>query len=156
ARSPRAGGRRADGERHQEIADGGGRPAGGTSGRPRRIEWIAGFPWIAVRDLAGHGLPHQHPPRLARERDARRVAPGPVALVNGRPHLGRHVAGVDDVLDAERHAGERAARAGLVLSTRALDNLRRIEKLPREPLRLALLDALQARAYDRFARRGPG
>ncbi len=59
-------------------------------------------------------LPSSSAAGLARQRDAGGVALRLPAFVDRRAPFGRHVLRVDDVLDAERHAGERALGAGLV------------------------------------------
>ena len=71
---------------------------------------LARLAGMVVRVLRGHGLAHDHGASGAQPRDDRRVPPRRAARPQGRAELGRHVAGVEDVLDADRHAVERAQR----------------------------------------------
>ena len=130
----RAGGLGADRERHHEVTHRRGRALRRAAGRARSIERVARLARKAVRELRRDGLAHEHAARLAGERDDRGVAAGPMAGVDGRAHLGRHVAGVYDVLDAERYAAQRAAPAAPVERPRLRERLLRVEVLPRQHL----------------------
>src|ERR1019366_4161892 len=79
------------------------------------------------------------------------VVPWLVTLVDRRAVLGRHVASIDDVLDAERHAGQWPALAAFVERARLRDHLVRVQVMPRLHLWLARSDALEAGARHRFA-----
>ena len=104
----RAGGLRADRERHHEIGDRGGRAARRAARRAREVVRVAGRAGMQVGEFGGDGLAEQQAAGLAGQRHAGGVALRLPALVDRRAPFGRHVGGVDDVLDAERHAGERA------------------------------------------------
>ncbi len=110
----RAGGLGADRDRHHEVGDRGGRAARRAGRRAGEVVRVAGRAGMQVGELGGDGLAEQHAAGLARQRDAGGVALRLAAFVDRRAPFGRHVEGVDDVLDAERHAGERAAPAALV------------------------------------------
>ena len=73
---------------------------------------LAVGPGCAQRELGGHRLAEHHRAGLARERDAGRVLRRPVAGIESasRSAVGMSC-GVDDVLDAERQAVQRSARA---------------------------------------------
>ena len=61
-------------------------------------------------ELGGHRLAEDDRAGLAQRRDARAVALAAKAVEQRRAVPGRHVAGFDDVLDADRHAVDRRKR----------------------------------------------
>ena len=105
-----AAGLRAERERHHGIAD----SRRGTSRRsPWRVLGVVRVPCLDRRgicELGRHRLSEDDSARGSGSGDASRVAPRAVAAIDGRAILGRHVGGVDDVLDADRDAVERAQR----------------------------------------------
>ena len=150
----RAGGLGADRERHHEVGDRGGRAARRAARRARGVVRVAGRAGMQVGEFGGDGLAEQHAAGLAGQRHAGGVALRPPALVDRRAPFGRHVGGVDDVLDAERHAGERAALAALV-DARAPPRCAcsAIDIGPGLDLALARRDAVEAGARHRLAGR---
>ena len=85
-----------------------GRAARRAAGRALGIVRIAGLAGMEIGVLRGHGLAHDHGAGRAQPGDRGRVAPRRAAGPQRRAELGRHVAGVEDVLDADRHAVQRA------------------------------------------------
>ena len=120
-------------------------------GRAGEIVRVAGRAGMQVGEFGGDGLAEQHAAGLARQRDAGGVALGLAALVDRRAPFGRHVEGVDDVLDAERHAGERAALAAVVEGAGRGKRRVRIDMRPGVHLALARGDAVEAGARHRLA-----
>ena len=80
--------------------------------RALRVVRIAGLAGMEVGVFGGHGLAHDHGAGRAQPRHRRRIAARRAAGPQRRAELGRHVAGVEDVLDADRHAVQRAGRPG--------------------------------------------
>ena len=78
----------------------------------RGIVRVGGRSGRHAGELAGDGLAEDHRAGGARRARRRRRRRRAVAAIDRRAHLGRQVDGVDDVLDADRHAVQRAARAG--------------------------------------------
>ena len=70
---------------------------------------VAGAARLGGGKLGGHGLADDDRARLAQCRDTRAVTLGSPAGEQRRAILGRHVSGLDDVLDAEWHAVNRGA-----------------------------------------------
>jgi hypothetical protein len=71
--------------------------------------------------------------------------------VNGRAPFGRHVEGVDDVLDAERHAAERPVLAVLVEGAGGGKRGLAVEMRPGVDFRFAYGDALKAGVHHGLA-----
>ena len=102
-----AAGLRAEREGDHEIAD---RRRRAARRSPRRVLWDhARVPRLYRRrigELGRHRLSEDDGARGSDSGDAGRVASGAMAAIDGRAVLGRHVGGVDDVLDADRgHRG---------------------------------------------------
>jgi hypothetical protein len=74
-----------------------------------------------------------------------------MSAVNGRAVLGRHVGGIDDVLDANGNASQRTALGILVERACLRHDKVGIEELPCLHRRLSRSDAFQAGARDCFA-----
>jgi hypothetical protein len=72
------------------------------------------------------------------------------AEVNGRAHVGGHVEGVDDVLDAERHAGKHTLGARAINCARLVERDFGIDKRPRLDLLVAFFDPLETIAHHGF------
>ena len=109
------------------------------------------LPGCRFANLVATVLPIQDAARLACERDTGGIALRTAAAMNWRAPLGRHVEGVDDILDAEGNTGERSAPAAAVECTRRRDRLIGIETGPGLDLVFARGDAFKARAHDGFA-----
>ena len=109
---------------------------------------IAGLAGAEQRHFGGHGLAHDHRAGLAQQRDRGAVAVRPAAGVQHGAVLGRHVGGVEDVLDADRNAVQRPHRlavgAGFVERARLAAGVLRIEKGPGLDVAVDLLDAGEA------------
>ena len=83
-----------------------------AAGRTLGIVRIAGLAGIEIGILGGHGLADDDRAGRAQLRHRRRITPRRAAGPQGRAELGRHVAGIEDVLDADRHAMQRTGRLG--------------------------------------------
>src|SRR6516164_7739821 len=70
---------------------------------------VAGTARLGGGKLGGYGLANNDRAGLAQCRDAGPVALGAPSREQRRAVLGRHVSGLDDVLDAQRHAVDRRA-----------------------------------------------
>src|SRR5262249_5331930 len=106
-------GRRADGraarlrperQRHLEICDGRRRPARRAAGGVLRIVRMDGGAGGAIGEFGRYSLAEDHAARRADQRDAGGVGKGPVAAIDRRAVLGRHVDRIDDVLDPDWNA----------------------------------------------------
>src|SRR5262252_7593350 len=78
-----------------------------------QIMRVTGTARLGSCEFRGHGLPNNDPAGFAQRRYARGVALRAPAREERRAVLGRHVGGLDDVLDAERHTVDRRARLAL-------------------------------------------
>ena len=110
----RAVGLRADGAGHHAGRHGGGRAARRAAGRALGVVRIAGLAGMEIGVLGGHGLAHDDRAGGAQAGHGRRVAARRAARPQRRAELGGHVAGVEDVLDADRHAVQRPDRLALL------------------------------------------
>ncbi len=99
-------------DRHLEIGDRGGRAARRAPWGVRRVVRMHGFARVPVGEFGRHRLPEDDAARRPGQRDAGSIGKGPVATVDRRAVLGRHVIGVDDVLDPDRHALQHSRPAG--------------------------------------------
>ena len=101
-------GRRLRSERQVDHAasDGRSRPARGSAGRAREIMGIAGCTWAEEGKFGGDGLADRHRASGFQQRHTCRIGERLVAGIDRRAVAGGCVGGVDDVLDAERQAGE--------------------------------------------------
>ncbi len=107
------------------------RAAGGAAGSMRGVHRIARLARRARGELGGHRLAQEHRARRAQPLHHRGVPRGHAAGVQRRAVLGRHVRGVDDVLEAHRHpverSGGRARAARLVGRARLRERVLRIQ-----------------------------
>src|SRR5262249_22092757 len=103
-----------------------------------------------TREFGGDRLAHDHRAGGAHQRDDGRVARRRTPGVQRRAVLGRHVRGVDDVLDADRHAVQRSDRLSrqsmLVGGARLRQRVVGIEKRPRLDTGVGFTDARQTRS----------
>jgi hypothetical protein len=76
----------------------------------RRIFRIGGFARGEGGKFGGHGLAEHDGAGGAGERDAGGIGRRPATAIDRGPVRGRHVGGVDQVLDRDRHAVQRPAR----------------------------------------------
>ena len=105
----RARGLRAERPRHHAGGDRGGGAARRGAGGPREVVRVARAAGLVHAELGGHGLAEHRAAGAARvEDDARVVAGREAAPTSSLPIVGRQVARVEDVLDAERHAVQRS------------------------------------------------
>ena len=127
-------------------------PGGGAAGRARRVVRVARLARREDGELRRHRLADDDRARLAQAVHHRRVLARPAPLVEDRAVLGRQVARVDDVLQADRHAvqgAERAAGAAIAVGgLRLVHDIGRVEMLEGLHLGLALGDAREARLGD--------
>src|SRR5262249_53495439 len=89
------------------------RAAARSAGRASQIMRVARTARLGGCEFRGHRLPNNHCAGFAQRRYARSVALGAPPRKQRRAVLGRHVGGLDDVLDAERHAVDRRSRPAL-------------------------------------------
>jgi hypothetical protein len=118
----------------------------------RGIVGVAGLTGRTGRELRSDRLAEHDPTRHARERDAGGICPGPVSLIGLGAVGGRHVAGIHDVLDADRDTVERATPWTPIERLGRRDRLLRIEMLPGADGRLALRDPIEIGAQERLGR----
>ena len=78
-----------------------------------RVERVAGLAGRVGRELGGHRLAEDDRAGRAQALDHRGIVVGRAAGVQHGAVLGRHVGGVDDVLDADRQAVQRAGGVAL-------------------------------------------
>ncbi len=83
-----------------------------AAGRALRIARIARRARVEIGELGRHRLADDHRARCAQPRDRRAVAHRLTALEQRRAAFGRIIGGIEDVLDADRNAVQRADRAG--------------------------------------------
>ena len=105
---------RAERGAHHSGRDARRRTAARPAGRAAQVMRVAGAARLAGGKFGGDGLSHDHGAGFAQRGDARGIALGTEACEQWRAVLGRHVGGLDDVLDADRHAvdlGQRPAFA---------------------------------------------
>jgi hypothetical protein len=103
-------------------------------------------------EFAGRGLAQDHGAGAAQQRNASRIRRRPVAAIDRRTHLGRHIERIDDVLDPDRHAVQRAAARFAIERMRLRKRQFRIELHPGFDDRLARDNTFDAIARDGFAR----
>ena len=106
----RAVGLRADRERHHARRHRRRRARRGAAGRAFGVVRVARLARVIDGELGGHGLAQDHRARGAQALDHRGVPGRPAPGVQHGAVLGRHVAGIDDVLDADRDAVQRPLR----------------------------------------------
>ena len=145
----RAAGLGAERRRHLEIGHRRGRAARRSARRMRRVVRVDRRAGEAVGEFGRDGLAHDRAAGHAQQRDAGGVGERAVAAVDRRAVLGRHVDGVDDVLDPDRQPGEQARPAGAVGLARLGQCLLRVEPGPGLH-RLPLRGPLQAGAHQRL------
>src|ERR1700733_9804416 len=75
----------------------------------RGIMGICGLRRCAAGEFAGRSLAEDHRAGAAQQRNAGCVRAWPIAAIDRRTQLGRHVECVDRILQADRHAVQRAA-----------------------------------------------
>ena len=140
---------RADSQRNVVSGNGCGRPAGGAAGSPFPVVGVAGVARVEKGQFGGDRLAHDHRPGIAQAFHQSCVSVGYPALKGRAPALCRHGGRVDNVLEPDRHAMQRAdAHAGPpdpVHLGGLAQCLVRIEMGPGLDLRLGLLDPGQAR-----------
>ncbi len=126
----RAAGLRAEPDRHLEIGDRRGRAARRAARRVRRVVRVHRLARMTVGEFGRHRLAEDDPARRTGQRHAGGVGKGPVAAVDRRAVLGRHVVGVDDVLDPDRNALEQARPPGAVGGARLRQCQLRVQPNP--------------------------
>ena len=89
-----------------------------------------GFPRIAIGKFGGYGLAENDPAGGSDQRDAGGIGKGPVAAVDWRAVLSRHVDRVDDVLNPDRNPAQEAGASILVGHPRLGQRLFGIEPRP--------------------------
>ncbi len=117
-------------DRHLEIGDRGGRAARRAPRRVRRVVRMNGGAGMAVGEFGRHCLAEDDPAGGADQRDAGGIGKGPVAAVDRRAVLGRHIDRVDHVLDPDRNSGQQARSSRPVDGARLGQRLLRIEPRP--------------------------
>jgi len=85
---------------------------------------------VAVSEFGRHRLAQDHPTRRADQRDASGVGKRPVAAIDRRTVLGRHINRIDDVLDPDWNTSQSTLAARSVDRTGLSKRLFRIEPSP--------------------------
>ena len=112
----------------------------------RRVVRVGGLAGGEASKFGCHGLAEHDRAGGARQCDTGGVGGRAVALVNRRAVAGRHVGGVDQILDRERYAVQRAARRlGIALPRRSERRLG-IEIMPGADEAFACGDPIEAGA----------
>jgi hypothetical protein len=103
---------------HLEIRDGSGRAARRAARCMVGIMRVDRHTGVAVGEFGGHGLAEDDARRRADQGDAGGVGKRPVAAVDRRAVLGRHVDRIDDVLDPDGNAGQPPLASGAIYRAR--------------------------------------
>ena len=98
----------ADREWHHPIGHRRRRAARGPPGRAAGIQRVPGLARVEEGKLGGHGLTHDHRARFPQAADDGRVTRRLAPRIQPRTVLGRHRAGIDDVLQAHGKSVQRA------------------------------------------------
>ena len=104
----RSAGLRAQCERDHAAPDGCSRARRRSARRVAMIVRIECRRRVVCRERRGRGLAHDGGAGLLQQHHHRGIRARLVAAIDFRTHLGRHVLGVDDVLDADGNAAQRA------------------------------------------------
>ena len=100
---------------------------------------------MGAGELCRNRLAEDHRAGRPQDRHRRRIRRRPVARVDRRAHLRRHVGGIENVLDADRHAVERPhGLRGGIAGARPGEHKVWIEEGPGPDCFLALGDAREA------------
>ena len=110
----RAAGLRAQGNRHHAVGHRRGRAARGAARRMRKVVRIARRRRMVEREFRGRGLAEDDAACAAQQSHGRGVGARTMARVDRGVVFGRHVRGVEHVLDAHGHAVQRTARRRFV------------------------------------------
>src|SRR5689334_4701861 len=111
---------------------------------------VAGLAGRAGSKLGRDGLAEYKPSRRPRERHTGGIGSRLEALIGSGAVSSRHVLGVHDVLDADGNAVERTAPRAAVARPSRGERPLRVEMLPGSDDRLALGDAVEIGAGQRF------
>jgi hypothetical protein len=129
--------------------------ARGASGCVLGVVGVARLARREVRAFRSHSLAEDHRTRGAQHLHHRCVVARRAPLVQRAAVLGRHIAGIDDVLQPDRYAVERPDRlaraAQLVRGAGLLERTVLVEEGPGLHLRLERADALEA-GFDELLR----
>ncbi len=151
----RAAGLCAEPDRHLEIGDRRGRSARRAARRVRRVQRVHGLARVTVGEFGRHCLAEDHAARGPGQRDAGGVGKGPMAAIDRRAVLGRHVVGVDHVLDPDRDTLQHAGPPGMVGGAGLGQCQLGVEPHPGLD-RGARRGALKAIVHQGFGRQAPG
>jgi hypothetical protein len=117
-----------------------------------RVVRISGLARIEVGVLGRHRLAEDHGSCRPQPRHGRRIAARRAAGPQFRSEFRRHVAGVEDILDADGHAMQRACGLALLATVVGHFGLQHrvvaVEKRPRVDIAIDLIDALEAVADE--------
>jgi hypothetical protein len=116
-------------------------PAADPDDEPPGVR-VAGFAGIEMGELGGHGFAEQRAAVSADQRHQRGIGLGAVSEINRRAVFGRHVGGVENVLQPDRQAAQRLVLDAGRLRRRARAG--QIERDERRDLALALGDGVGA------------
>ena len=105
---------------------------------------------VPVRELRGDGLAEDDRTRLAQRRHAGRILRRSEPGVGARAMGGRLIAGVDDVLDADRHTVQRSGGSNAVARPGLLEREARIDVGPGRHHRFARFDPGETCADERL------
>ena len=107
------------------------------------LRGLAVLPGVKVANSVVTVFPSDDGAGRPGERDARGIRVGPVAAIDRRAIGGRHVDGVDQILDRDRDPVQRPSRRFRIAPSRGRQRLLAIEVLPGANHRLARLDAVE-------------
>ena len=145
---------RADRERHHAGRDGRGRAARGAAGRAREVMGVACLAWRQGSEFGRDRRARDERAAATKHRDDRRVPVGTPSGMQHRAVLGGQVDGVDDVLDADRHAVERAEAASaapfVICPPRLVECMFAIDECPGTHVALARFDLGETGVHQVF------
>ena len=116
----------------------------------RRVARVGRFARREGREFGRDGLAEDDGSGRASERNARGIGVGPVAAIDRRAIGGRHVDGVDQILDRDRDPVQRPSRRFCIALARRRQRLLAIEVLPGANHRLTRRDAVEIASDQRL------
>ncbi len=116
----------------------------------RRVVWVGGLAGGEAGEFGGHGLAEHDRPGGAGQRDAGGIGGWAVVPVDRRTVAGRHVGGIDQILDGDRDAVQRPARRLGIALPRGGERRRGVEEVPSADHLLAGGDTVETGGHQRL------